>query len=139
MAMACPEAKYSLKHIEEILGNAFPSRPSRGSLASKYLEYERGYQTRVETSVVALSTTPTNILAEAVDRWSWALVNPDLNIQENVWFDATVASNYGIVLSPGGGNASVDLKNDGMLTEKPVWAVAASGTPNIFVVEEVLI
>lgn len=137
--MTCPKA---LEYLAQIAQSVAPKQQAKqkGSLASQYLEYDRGgFQTRRVVSVVALSTTPKQILNESTDRWSWKIINPDASIAETAWFDSTVATNYGIILTPRGGNAGASLKNDGMLTENAVWAVADSGTPNVFVVEEVLI
>lgn len=93
-----------------------------------------GFDTFAEMPPFAeeLSTTPERVLKNNPDRLSWDI----FNLGDKVVYlghDSTVSSTNGYHLAASGGHISMMWNEDGELVGRELWAVAADGTPTIFV------
>lgn len=79
-----------------------------------------------------LSTTPVKILLDNPDRLSWDIFNLGV-VAVYLGHNEQVSATNGYYLGSYGGHIGMVWDEDGELTGRELWAVAASGTPAIFI------
>jgi len=103
---------------------------------AEYVEKELGFPTRAIENPVrdTVDTTPRIVLRLNPDRFQWLIVNMgDADIY--IGFTKEVSSTRGIVVAADGGYASMHARDDGEAVTYEIWAVAATGTQAIYVIE----
>lgn len=101
---------------------------------SQVIEKEFGFPIREEFTpfAEALSTTAERILKGNPDRISWDVFNLG-TVAVYLAHESTVSSTNGFYVGANGGHVGMVWDEDGELVGFEVWAIAASGTPSIFI------
>jgi len=103
-----------------------------GKLAEA-IEREFGFPVRVEfmPKHEELSVTAEQVLKENPDRISWDIFNLGTEVVY-LSHDEVPTSTHGFYLDKNGGHIGQVWNEDGEEVGFPLWAVAAAGTPTIF-------
>jgi len=103
---------------------------------AKYVEKELGFPTRAVENPVrdTVDTTPRIILRQNPDRFQWLIVNLG-TADIYIGFTSEVSSKRGIIVAANGGYTAMHAREDGEAVTYELWAVAATGTQNIYVIE----
>jgi len=104
-----------------------------GKLADA-IETKYGFHIRAEfpPKPFTLSTTPQEILKANPDRISWTIINLG-TVVVHLAHGEDVSSTNGYYIAANGGSLGMTWDEDGELVGFPIWAVATSVTPTIFV------
>lgn len=106
--------------------------------AATRLSQERwGAPSRPQFDVVSTSTTVAELVRNRADRVALLLQNIG-SAAVFVWFDPSVSTTRGFRLAPQGGTLGFVLDEDGEVTTAELWAVAASGTPEVSILETIV-
>lgn len=85
-----------------------------------------------------LTASVTELLKSNPDRWSWQVVNLSANTSY-AGFDRETSSTRGILLVANGGNAGMNLKDDGLIVIEPLYAINAIADGAHYIVETIIL
>lgn len=104
--------------------------------AYRFIEKWFGTPVRVKPTATTATTSDASLVGNDPDRVGLTIINLGVStIYVVPDSDAPASSTNGIVLSPQGGTMNLDVMEDGPLPSYGWHAIAASGTPNLLVLE----
>lgn len=102
---------------------------------ARYIEREFGVRTRSYENPVTstVATTVTQILRNNPDRFSYTIINLDVNAVF-IAFDKGVSLTRGILITANGGSLTLSAKEDGELVGYDVFAISDTAASEIFTI-----
>jgi hypothetical protein len=100
----------------------------------EWLQKQYGCLLESNEKTVTLSTTPALVLMGNPDRFEVAI----FNLGSSAVFlsmDSDPSTTKGMMIAASGGSLSYNARDDGEMPTRRYYAVAASGTPTIYVLE----
>lgn len=106
---------------------------------SKLIEREFGVKTgsRENPLVSSVGTSASQVLPNNPNRLGWVIVNLSANTIY-LAFTPDVSNSKGIILSPGGGIASMIYREDFELVARGVYAIASGASSAVYALEVVI-
>lgn len=118
--------------VAPALGEQSYQQPNVGQTAARFSLRRWGIPVRPVISRPTASTTAGDVLGGDAKRVFWMIVNrgtTDVSLD----LEAAATAGNGILLAAGGGYASMDVTEDAEAVTYRVSAIAASGTPQLWV------
>lgn len=107
-----------------------------GATAAEMAQTRFGGPTRVQTTVVTLTTTVAQVLAANPRRVFWSMINRGV-VNAAVDFDSAMTFANGLLMGAAGGFVQSDVEEDGESVAWPVFGACESSTCTVRIIEVV--